>query len=232
MSNLIKRFWKDDGASVAIEAVIVTPILAWVFVASFVFFDAFRVYSTSVKATYAVADVLSRRTANIASTDIEGLADVFQFLTRNTAGSAIRVTQITRQELGYRIDWSHGTDGLTYLRASDFPDLVDRIPIMAFGDRLLMVETFLPYSPAFSVGMSEQNFTNFTVTRPRFAGQVPFTANLANSFVYDNNASPSGQDGFYYIDGPPDDEVTNDDPDWDNWDYWGHNVSGDRDWHW
>ena len=59
MSRSLRRFWKDEGASVALEAVIVTPILAWVFVASFVFFDAFRVYNTSIKATYAVADVLS-----------------------------------------------------------------------------------------------------------------------------------------------------------------------------
>lgn len=223
MTQLIRTFWKDDRASVALEAVIVMPILAWVFVASFVFFDAFRVYNTSIKATYAVADVLSRRTSEIASSDIEGLSDVFQFLTRNTAGSALRVSQITRQEGGYRIDWSHGTDGLTYIRASDFPDFIDRIPIMAFGDRMLLVETFLPYRPAFSAGLADQEFTNFTITRPRFAGQVPFEADLPNSYVYSNNGYPSGQDGFFWIDGEPD--GTDDDPDWDNWSNWGHHVS-------
>ena len=48
MKRLIKAYWKDERASVALEAVIVIPILAWVFVASFVFFDAFRVYNTSM----------------------------------------------------------------------------------------------------------------------------------------------------------------------------------------
>ena len=214
MKRAVSTFWKDEGASVSLEAVIIMPILAWVFVASFVFFDAFRVYNTSIKATYAVADVLSRRTATIASSDIEGLADVFQFLTRNTAGSSMRVTQITRQQGGYRIDWSHGTDGMTYIRASDFPDFIDRIPIMAYGDRMLIIETFLPYRPAFDAGLSEQEFVNFTVTRPRFAGQVAFDADLPNSYVYDNNASPTGQDGFYYVD---EDETP--DPTWDNASY-------------
>jgi len=224
MIRSIRQFWKDEGASVALEAVIITPVLAWVFVASFVFFDAFRVYNTSIKATYAVADVLSRRTAQIASSDIEGLADVFQFLTRNTAGSSLRVTQITRQAGGYRIDWSHGTDGLTYIRASDFPDFIDQIPIMAFGDRMLLIETFLPHRPAFSAGLSDQEFVNFTVTRPRFAGQVAFDADLPNSYVYSNNGTPTGQDGFYFIDEPPEDG-SDDDPDWDHWDHWGHNVT-------
>ncbi|WP_370253991.1 TadE/TadG family type IV pilus assembly protein [Nioella sp.] len=214
MSRSLRRFWKDEGASVALEAVIVTPILAWVFVASFVFFDAFRVYNTSIKATYAVADVLSRRTSEIASSDIEGLADVFQFLTRNTAGSALRVTQITRQQGGYRIDWSHGTDGLTYIRASDFPNFIDRIPIMAFGDRMLLVETFLPHRPAFSAGLADQEFVNFTITRPRFAGQVPFNADMGNSYVYSNNGTPTGQDGFYYVTEEGGADPAHD-PDWD-----------------
>ena len=224
MIPALRRFWKDDRASVALEAVIVTPILVWVFVASFVFFDAYRVYNTSIKATYAVADVLSRRTTEIASSDIEGLADVFQFLTQNTAGSSMRVTQITRQAGGYRIDWSHGTDGMTYLRASDFPDFIDRIPIMAFGDRMLLIETILPYRPAFSAGLSEQEYVNFTVTRPRFAGQVPFDADLPNSYVYTGSGISTGQDGFYYIDDPEGDG-TDTDPDWDHWNNWGHNVT-------
>jgi hypothetical protein len=211
MKRLIRNFWCRDEASVAVETVIVMPILAWVFIASFVFFDAFRVYNTSIKATYSVADVLSRRTASIAASDIEGLADVFQFLTRNTAGSALRITQITRQAGGYRIDWSHGTDGMTYLRASDFPEIVDQIPIMAFGDRMLLVESYLPYRPAFNAGLSDQEYVNFTVTRPRFAGQVPFVDDMGNSYTYVNDGSPQGEDGFYYID--PEMDVDTD-PDW------------------
>ncbi len=213
MKRLIKDFCRRDDASVALEAVIVMPILTWVFIASFVFFDAFRVYNTSIKATYSVADVLSRRTDSIAASDIEGLAEVFQFLTRNTAGSALRITQITRQDGGYRIDWSHGTDGLTYLRASNFPEIVDRIPIMAFGDRMLLVESILPHRPAFNAGLSDQEFVNFTVTRPRFAGQVPFVDDIGNSYVYVNDGTPQGEDGFFYID--PDADVDTD-PDWDD----------------
>ena len=202
MIRSLRKFWTDQSAAVAIEAVIITPILAWLFVASFVFFDAFRTYNTSIKATYSMADVLSRQTESIRSTDIEGLSDIFQFMTRNTSGTAMRVSQITRRQNGHRIDWSHATDGRTRLRDADLADREDNIPVMAFGDRLLLVETFLPYVPAFTVGVGEQEFTNFTVTRPRFAGQVPFIADLPNSYVYTRN----GTSGWDWDDWEEDDE--------------------------
>ncbi len=209
----LKTFLRDERASVALEAVIIMPILTWFFVGSFVFFDAYRTYNTSIKSTYSVADVLSRRTASIASSDIEGLADIFRFMTRDTEGTSMRVTQITRQDNAYRIDWSHGTDGMTYLRPVDFDEeLLGQIPIMAFGDRLLLIETVLPYEPAFSIGMESQEYYSFTVVRPRFAGQVAFDADMGNSYVYENGTDTYGYDGIVYD--PPDDGVE-DDPDFD-----------------
>lgn len=170
----IKRFLRDENAAVAFEAIIITPVLAWLFVGSFVFFDAFRAYNTSVKATFAVADVLSRQTSLLYGSDIEGLADVFQHITRNTEGSAMRVTQVRRTSTGRSVDWSYATDGRARLFNSNMDALEDQFPIMVTGERVIVVETFLPYRPAFNVGLSELEFTNFTVTRPRFAGQLAF----------------------------------------------------------
>jgi Flp pilus assembly pilin Flp len=169
MTQSLKKFWQDERAAVAVEAVIITPILAWLFVASFVFFDAFRTYNTSLKATYAVADFFSRQTEALSDTDIDGLNSVFQFLTRNTEGSEMRVTLIRRARNDYRLDWSYATGGRTRLRRRDLVELEDRLPIMERGERLFLVETFLPYVPAFNVGIAPQEFVNFTVTRPRFA---------------------------------------------------------------
>ncbi|WP_430450264.1 TadE/TadG family type IV pilus assembly protein [Rhodophyticola sp.] len=174
MKRLIRRYMREDDAAVAFEAVIITPILAWLFVGSFVFFDAFRTYNTSLKATYAVADVLSRETDWIYGSDIEGLADVFQHITRNVEQSSLRVTQVRRSTSEYRIDWSYATDGTARLFDSNIPAIQSQLPNMVFGERIIVVETFLPYRPAFNVGLRPLEFTNFTVTRPRFAGQLQF----------------------------------------------------------
>ncbi|MBF9051459.1 hypothetical protein GTA62_17500 [Roseobacter sp. HKCCD9010] len=169
MKQLVLRFIHDTRAVVAFEAVIITPIMAWLFVGSFVFFDAFRTYNTSVKATYAVADVLSRQQDTVYASDIEGLADVFQNISYDIEGTSLRVTQILRTHTGhYRVDRSYATDGQARLFDADLPAIEDRLPIMAPGDAVLLVETTLPYRPAFNVGLSNLEFTNFTLTRPRY----------------------------------------------------------------
>jgi Flp pilus assembly protein TadG len=75
MLKRAKHFLRDSRAAVALETVLILPILIWAFVASFVFFDAYRVYSTSVKATYMVADMLSRQTNEVIPHDIQGWRD-------------------------------------------------------------------------------------------------------------------------------------------------------------
>ncbi|MEM6609347.1 MAG: hypothetical protein AAF689_12270 [Pseudomonadota bacterium] len=170
----LHSFLRETRGAVAFEAVIITPILAWCFVGSFIFFDAFRTYSTSLKATYAVADVISRQELTIYGSDIQGMADIFSHLTRNVSGSSMRVSEISWNGTEYDVEWSHPTGTLTRMRDTDLPGIVDQLPIMASGERVVLVETFIPYDPYFDVGLNNIEFTNFTITRPRFAGQIPF----------------------------------------------------------
>ncbi len=174
LKSLIRRYWSDTRAAVAFEAVIIVPILAWAFTASFVFFDAYRVYNSSIKATYAVADVISRQTNTITGYDINGMAAIFEHLVRDTSGARMRVTQIHWDGSEYQVDWSHGTNGEAQLYNSSMEELEELLPVMAVSERIVLVETFVPYQPAFDFGLELLNFSNFTFTRPRYAGQVPF----------------------------------------------------------
>ena len=69
----LRRFRSETRGAAVLEAVIITPVLIWVYVGSFVFFDAFRTYSNSVRATYAVADVISREQNNLTPFDLDGV---------------------------------------------------------------------------------------------------------------------------------------------------------------
>lgn len=177
----IRSFLRDDDAAVAIEAVIMTPILAWCFIASFVFFDAFRTYSSSVKATYAVADIISRQDQAYYDSDVQGYADVFRHIMRNPGGTSMRVSLISwLDDLnggagGYWVDKSGGLDGETQLREADLENIVDRLPILTHREQIILVETFIPYQPAFNLGLDDIEFTNFTVIRPRYAPFSPWT---------------------------------------------------------
>ncbi len=81
-THAVRQFLVDDDAgSVSVETVIIMPILLWVYVATFVIFDGFRTHNQNVKAAYTIGDMLSRETNAIDNAYLEGLSDVFDFLT-------------------------------------------------------------------------------------------------------------------------------------------------------
>ena len=172
----LRRFWKDETAAVTLEAVIITPVLALAFLGSFVIFDAFRTYNTSIKATYAVADILSRQTSTVFPADIEGMAEIFEYMVRNQGDAQLRATQIVydADDNEHTVEWSYATNGQARLFTANLTNLEDRLPIMSDEERILLIETFIPYSPAFNIGLGLMTFENFTVTRPRYAEKVPF----------------------------------------------------------
>lgn len=175
MKRLFKQYLRDTSAAVSFEAVIVFPILTWAWIGTFAFFDAYRVYNTSIKATFTVADLISRQTSTVYGYDIEGMARMLESMIRDTNGVEVRVTQILRDTNGnYQVDWSHATGTQAQLFTNSLAALEDQMPDMANGERVVLVESFIDYDPAFNVGLNDVTFSNFTLTRPRYAGQVPY----------------------------------------------------------
>lgn len=168
-------FLRDEYGAVATEAVIILPILLFFYAGSFVFFDAFRSYNVTIKGAYTVGDILSRQTSTVTSDDINGLRDLYAFLTfDDPADTVVRVTQVRRTAGGYARDWSHATAGGTALTDADIAPIAFKLPEMSTGERIMVVETFSGYVPAFNVGITAHIWENFVVTRPRFASSLPF----------------------------------------------------------
>jgi hypothetical protein len=104
---------------------------------------------------------------------------------RNNGDARLRVTQIIYDAPlnSYSVDWSYATNGEARLFTANLADMADLLPVMAHGERLLLVQTFIPYDPAFQVGLDIITFRNFTFTRPRYAGQVPFDGSVTTAPV-------------------------------------------------
>lgn len=176
MMKSLQSFLRDTRAAVALETVIITPLLVWAFVATFVFFDAYRIYNTSVKTTYMVADMISRQTDTVFGHDIAGMATVAQSIVRGVGEIEMRATQIARINGAFVVEWSHGVNGAARLFNSNIPQIEHQLPNMPNGERIVLVETFIDYEMPFNVGLTVLDFNNFTFVRPRYAGQVPFSA--------------------------------------------------------
>ena len=173
----VRHFLKGSRGAVSVEGMLAVPILVWAMVAMPVFFDAFRQQNLAMKASYTVADMISRATDALGPSDIDGLAAVFDDLTFSREPGWLRVTSLRRDAAGVpRVIWSRATGGEAALTDATLADRDPLLPAMAAGDSVVLLETFLRYDPPFNVGLDPSWTANAIVTRPRFASQVVFDA--------------------------------------------------------
>jgi len=149
----------------------------------FTVFDVYRTRNLAVKANYAVADLLSRETNPIDTNYLNGVEDVYEYLTQSGASSWIRITAVkcryncanpdTRE---LRRDWSRATDGQVWLdSAAVNTKYRDIVPIIPRGERVIMLETNMHYDPPFNTiysGITHREMNDITMTRPRFGPQL------------------------------------------------------------
>lgn len=173
----ITRFLRDDrSGSVAVEATMVFPVFVWVYLGMFVYWEAFRVENTNTKAAYLLADVLSREFNPLTDDYIDGMGNLYAFLTRDRFPTSIRVSSIGWDATNgkYVVLWSRATNGGTQLVSDDVADKGDVLPVIPAGDTVILVETRLDYVPTFNIGLDPRQMTQFVYMRPRFISAVPF----------------------------------------------------------
>ena len=181
----IQNFKTEQTGSLSVEAVFAFPMLFWAATAMFTFFDAYKVQNASYRANYTISDMLSRETEPVNQAYINGLHKVFRFMTHSgPENSWMRVSVVTclsscdhevNRELEF--EWSATADSFVGsdphpLGASDIAFYKPMIPLMATGNRLILVETSRNYHPPFSVALTsfkQRDLVSHVVTRPRFA---------------------------------------------------------------
>lgn len=190
LKSRLAAFRDDVRGSLSVEAALVLPLLCWFYVASFVWFDAFRAQNTNLKASYTLADMLSREQAEVNAAYMQGLNRVYDYLAASGSPTYIRVTIVKCTQgclppssgsyddadvlAGRRlaIEWSYATEGRPALNNTTIASYNDKIPYMPKGDIVILLETFMTYTPLFNAGLSERTFANYIVTRPRFTPQI------------------------------------------------------------
>lgn len=175
MKKLLKnRFSRSEEGSLSIETVLTVPILVWAIVATFVFWDAFKTLNLSQKATYTIADMLSRE-KNVVNDDyIASMHEIFDLLAGESGQNAIRVSVVTRSTDAagandIRLVWTKGSGVI------DLPDIEpirNRLPTIADGEHIIVVESEQRWSPAFAVGLASYRFREVALSRPRFSPQL------------------------------------------------------------
>lgn len=175
---VFKGFVRSEEGSQTIAFLVLLPLLVWSIMAMLTFTDAFRVRGMATDATAVVADSLSRQTTPIDADDLLGLQSVVEQLTGYEV--SLRVTQVrcilncdSLERRILAVDFSQGI-GLDSLLDLDFIAGLsrERVPLMANGDRLVLVETSFMHEPIAQIGLEGMEVNVSHATRMRFAPQL------------------------------------------------------------
>lgn len=181
LNRSLSRFKSDERGSIAVEAVIILPLLFWTYLALFATFHSYRTYAVNQKAAYTISDMISRETTPIDSDYLDGARQLLMYLTNGAAeDTSIRVT-IVRYDANsdnYVRDWSVAKGYATAATVQQVAEWHDRLPVMPHNERIIVVETYLQYDPPFDTGLVQREVRNFVFTKPRYAPQVLWSAGV------------------------------------------------------
>ncbi|WP_022705329.1 TadE/TadG family type IV pilus assembly protein [Pseudorhodobacter ferrugineus] len=173
LSSLLRRFTRDEKGSLVFDAVIVMPMLAWGYMGMFVYWDAYRATNAVQKASYTIADLISRSQDGDGINDayIAGMRTTFNRMLNARNPGNIRLTSYTWSGVRdrYEVIFSRSPGrGMPVLTNADLASLTDQLPIMADGDSAILLETEFFYVPPVNYGLDHNLMEQFIVTRPRF----------------------------------------------------------------
>ena len=157
-------------------------MLAWCYLAMYVFFEGFREQSVNIKVAYTLGDILSRQSDYVTPELMDSLFALQTTLTDTPLPKKLRVTAVryVAASNSYQVRWSQARGGAAALTNANLAAMAARIPIMADGEVAVLTETWMDYAPAMNVGIQPFTFSELVVTRPRFALNSRFCFNTLN----------------------------------------------------
>ena len=171
----LRAFRDEERGSIAVETILILPVLFWAYLSMFAIFDAYRQHAINQKAAFTLGDIISRETTPIDNAYLTGTREMLAYLTANPVNDvAVRVTSV-RYDANYEIykrDWSQELGWMSPLSNTAVQALKDDLPVMPHNERVVVVETFVKYNPPFKTGLQEREIRNFVFTRPRYAPRV------------------------------------------------------------
>lgn len=176
--NYLRGFRDEERGSIAVETILILPVLFWGYLSMFAIFDAYRQHSINQKAAYTIGDIISRETNPLDASYMSGTQKMLAYLTANEAQDvAIRITSVTYdlENDEYKRFWSEKKGWMPALSNEAIQALRDDLPVMPDNETVVVVETFVKYDPPFNTGLTSREIHNFVFTRPRYAPQVLFS---------------------------------------------------------
>ena len=168
-----QRFRKDENGSAAVELTFMVPALAFITFMMITFFSAFRAQTHATRTATVVTDMISREIAPITPAYLGGVEGIMKEMVRSDDTPQFRVTAFTydADNETYKVSWSKD-NGMGTHDDGSLNAVSGQLPVLRDGQRALLIQTEIDYTPALDVGLGARTFENFNVSAPRFVPQL------------------------------------------------------------
>jgi hypothetical protein len=168
-------FRRQENGTLSAEVVLALPVFIWCIFGMYTYWDAFKSLNTTQKASFTISDLITREMQPVTEQYLNGMHDVLQYMVSDKLPVEMRVTSVTFSGVRnrYEVEWSRSPySERPALSTSSLQALVNKIPILADGDSIILVETWAEFTPFFDLYLTEDEFEQFIVTKPRFVPRI------------------------------------------------------------
>ena len=177
-----RKLREDETGSLSVETLLMAPLLGFLMIGMFVYFQIFRQDSLLAKSSYTVTDVMSREIDPINQAYIDNMFRLLQSVSnvQTTISMRVGVVKYDLATDSMVLRWEAVPDGSTIaaFTPGDIDTLRPKIPDMDDQDTVIIVETNMPYTPPFLGGsmfvgrVSSLNYNNLIIMRSRFIAEL------------------------------------------------------------
>lgn len=168
----LRDFSRNERGVAAIEFAMIAPVLILLLLGTVTLFAATREAQRNEKATFTITDLISRY-SDVNDTKLATVNALFDHMVSNTA-SPIRVSSVLRNDKAFALQWSYAVTPYAKMTAATIP--TSRLPDIAVGDTLIIVETQSPRLPMTTIGgLRPSSIDSFATARPRFVAAITKT---------------------------------------------------------
>lgn len=178
LKSALARFREEASGVMTVEMVVILPGLFWMITTSYELYEVHRYKAARVKATYTVADMLSREMLPVDDAYIDAAKIVFDEVTTDDGSNQVRFTVVHFEGATntYGVRWSEvrGEGDLNPLTTADVANAHAELPILTGGEELIIVESASTYQPTFEYpGLNNSYTVNTQIfTGIRFSSQL------------------------------------------------------------
>jgi hypothetical protein len=168
-------FRRQENGTLSAEVVLALPVFIWCIFGMYTYWDAFKSLNTTQKASFTISDLITREMQPVTNQYLNGMHDVLQYMVSDKLPVEMRVTSVTFSGVRnrYEVQWSRSPyNERPALTTTSLQTLVDKIPMLADGDSIILVETWAEFTPFFDLYLTEDEFEQFIVTKPRFVPRI------------------------------------------------------------